>query len=266
VVAEQARAAGIPLMETNRINSPEVVSSLTSLKPDLLVVAAFRGFLGPELLTLGQNPPINIHPSLLPRHRGPAPVNWTILAGDQKAGVSVISLSPEMDEGPILAQAEREIMPGQGAGQLENLLAQDGAKLMMTVIEELKNKTHNPLIQDSRLATRGRLLTKADGRLDLTKKASQLANEINGYDPWPGARALFKGKALRLFGAKSIPGPPDPGKILGLDGSQILLGTGQDILVIAQCQPEGRNRMTGSDFFHGYRPTVLESLPYDRKS
>jgi methionyl-tRNA formyltransferase len=265
LVAEQARAAGIPLLETVRINAPEVISSISALRPDLLVVTAFRGFLGPELLALGQHAPINIHPSLLPRHRGPAPVNWTILSGDKKAGVSIISLSSEMDEGAVLAQTEREILPGYGAGYLEHHLAQDGAKLLMTVIEELKTKTHKPQPQDSRLATWGRRLSKEDGKLNLNKSAALLAHEINGFDPWPGARALFKGKSLRLFGATVIPGPADPGKIIGLEASQILIGTGQDTLVINQCQPEGRNRMTGSDFFHGYRPVVLDSFLEPKK-
>jgi methionyl-tRNA formyltransferase len=261
VVAEQARAAGIPLLETSRINSPEVIASISSLKPDLLVVTAFRGMLGPELLTLGQHPPLNIHPSLLPRHRGPAPASWTILSGDQKAGVSVIFLTPKMDEGPVLGQSERPVEVGQGAGRLEALLAQDGARLLMKVMEELKTKVHKPVPQDSRLATWGRRLSKQDGRLNLTRSAAQLANDINGFDPWPGARALFKGRAIRFFGARPVPGPADPGRILGLEGSSLLLGTGEDVLSITQCQPEGRNRMTGSDFFHGYRPAVLESYP-----
>ncbi|MDR2140579.1 MAG: methionyl-tRNA formyltransferase [Deltaproteobacteria bacterium] len=261
VVAEQARLAGIPLMETARVNTPETVAALEALRPDLLVVSAFRGLLGPELLALGQCPPINIHPSLLPRHRGPAPVNWTLLTGDPKAGVTVMAMVPAMDEGPILAQAERPITPGQGAGELEALLAQDGAKLLMTVIEGVKSKSLTPIPQNPAQATVGRRLTKADGRLDLTKNASELANRVNGLDPWPGAQVLFKDKPLRLFGAIAQPGEGAPGQILGLAGSRLLIGTGQGILNVAQCQPEGRNRMTGSDFLHGYRPSKLENFP-----
>ncbi|MDR2421890.1 MAG: methionyl-tRNA formyltransferase [Deltaproteobacteria bacterium] len=260
VVAEQARAAGIPIMETSRVNSPETVAAIESLKPDLLVVSAFRWLLGPELLSLGQFKPINIHPSLLPLHRGPAPVNWTILNGDAKAGVSVMAMVQGLDEGPILGQVERDLIPGQGAGDLEALLAQDGAKLLMSVIEELKNRTQNPRPQDNELATWGRRLTKADGRLDLNKPAKELANEINGLDPWPGARALFKDKPLRLFEAIASPGEAKPGQVLGLEGSRLVIGAGRDLLIVAQCQPEGRNRMTGSDFFHGYRPAVLGSF------
>jgi methionyl-tRNA formyltransferase len=258
-MAEHARVAGVPLIETAKINGPETISAITALKPDLLVVSAFRGFLGPELLTLGQVPPINIHPSLLPRHRGPAPVNWTILSGDDQAGVSIISLSPAIDEGPILSQATRALTPGQGAGDLEVLLAQDGAKLLITTIEGLKNKTLSPKPQDKNLATLGRLLTKSDGQLTLKKSAKELANEINGFDPWPGARVLFKDKSLRLFEAVAQSGQSSPGQIVGLDGTRLLIGTGRDILSVAQCQPEGRNRMTGSDFYHGYRPSILGS-------
>jgi methionyl-tRNA formyltransferase len=260
VVAEQTRAAGIPLMETSKINSPEAISAISSLKPDLLVVSAFRGLLGPELLAIGQTPPINIHPSLLPRHRGAAPVNWTILDGDDKAGVSIISLTSRVDEGPVLAQAERALTPGQGAGELEALLAQDGAKLMATVIEDLKNKAITPKPQDPARATLGRRLTKMDGALNLAKPAAKLVNVINGLDPWPGARVLFKDKPLRLFGALVKSGESEPGKIMGLEGSRLLIGAGRGILSVAQCQPEGRNRMSGSDFFHGYRPTILTSV------
>ncbi|MDR1657089.1 MAG: methionyl-tRNA formyltransferase [Deltaproteobacteria bacterium] len=261
VVAEQTRAAGVPLMETSKINSPEAVAAIESLKPDLIVVSAFRGILGPNLLALGQHPPINVHPSLLPKHRGPAPVNWTILHGDDKAGVSIISMVSKIDAGPVLAQAERALIPGQGAGELETYLAHDGAKLLIQVIEDLKNKTVNPLPQNPDLVTHGRRLTKADGLMDLSKPAAKLINEINGLDPWPGARVTFKDKPLRLFGALTQPGEPNPGQIIGLDGGRLLIGTGQDVLSVAQCQPEGRNRMTGSDFFHGYRPTVLKWFP-----
>jgi methionyl-tRNA formyltransferase len=259
-VAQQARAAGVPILETDKINSPESIATIASLKPDLLVVSAYRGVLGQKLLELGQVPPINVHPSLLPRHRGSAPVNWTIINGDDKAGVSIMALVPALDEGPILAQAERELTPGQGAGELEALLAQDGAKLLPKVIEELKNKTLVPKPQDPAKATLGRRLSKADGRLNLNQPAKNIANSINGLDPWPGAAVLFKGKSVRLFGALTKSGQAAPGEILGLEGTRLVIGTGLDLLTVAQCQPEGRNRMTGSDFFHGYRPGALESF------
>jgi methionyl-tRNA formyltransferase len=259
-VAERARAIGIPLMETPRVNAPETVAAIAALKPDLLVVSAFRGRLGAELLALGQAPPINVHPSLLPRHRGPAPVNWTILSGDVKAGVSVIALAPALDEGPILAQAERPLTPGQGAGDLEAILASDGAKLLADVIEALKAKTLNPRPQDSRLATQGRRLSKADGHLNLASEAKTLANAINGLDPWPGARVLFKERPLRLFGAIAKPGAAAPGEILGLEGESLVVGASDGLLAVAAVQPEGRNRMTGSDFYRGYRPALLDSF------
>jgi methionyl-tRNA formyltransferase len=248
-------------METTKINAPEAVAAIEATKPDLIVVAAYRGLLGPGLLALGQAPPVNIHPSLLPRHRGPAPVNWTILSGDDQAGVSIIALTAGLDEGPILAQSSRELTPGQGAGDLEALLAQDGAKLMMAAIESLKNKTHAPKNQDPEAATFGRRLTKDDGRLNLSRTAQELANEINGFDPWPGARVLFKDKPLRFFEALTQNGQAEPGQIVGLEGNRLIVGTGQGLLTVAQCQPEGRNRMSGSDFFHGYRPANLGSYP-----
>jgi methionyl-tRNA formyltransferase len=263
MVAEQARLAGVPLLETVKMNSPEIQAVIAAQKPDLLVVSAFRGFLGPELLAMGQVAPVNIHPSLLPRHRGPAPVNWTMLEGDPKAGVSIISLTPEMDAGPVLAQVSKDLTPGQGAGELEAILAQEGAKLLLEVIEGLKNKTIEPKVQDPHLVTIGRRLVKADGRLVLNKPAWELANQINGLDPWPGAMVLFRNKPLKLFGAIPRAGEGTPGQILGLEDGRLILGTGDGVLVVPQCQPEGRNRMSGSDFFHGYRPKVLTSCPAD---
>jgi methionyl-tRNA formyltransferase len=267
-VALAALEAGVPVIETAAVNSPDCLAAIGRARPDLLIVAAFRGFLGPKLLGTGLSAPMNIHPSLLPRHRGPAPVNWTIISGDAECGVSVALMGRAMDAGPVVASRPRPVPEGLGAGALEAILAKDGAELLMGAVESLKRGRLEPVPQDGAAATTNRLLAKADGRVDLGLDPFRLSRLINGLDPWPGAQVLGRGRLVKLFGARAAEAPPGapatppPGAVLGLGGDgRLLVACGGGAVSLEALQPEGRPRMPAADFLRGRPVDLLETIP-----
>lgn len=262
--AVAAEALGLNLFFSSSIRSPETLAAIRAVQPNLLVVAAFGGFLPPELLTLTPWPPLNIHPSLLPRHRGPAPVSWSIIHGDAEVGVSILFLEKAMDAGPILRQRAFPVAGSlAGAGAWENILAQAGAEELLAAITDLKTGRVNPQPQDQTRATINPLLTKSDGRVDFQRPAPALAWLINGVDPWPGATTTFKGRFLKIFGASAGPAAPvaRPGQVLKLDTQgRIVTATGSGTLALSEFQPEGKKRLKAADFWHGYHPETLGDL------
>lgn len=260
-VATVAADLGLEVLETKSVRKPEIIEAIRAAKPDLLVVAAFGGFLPDELLTMCPYPPLNIHPSLLPRHRGAAPVNWSLIQGDGQVGVSIIFLEKEMDAGPILSQRSFPVNNSDSAGTWEDRLAEAGAEDLLQVIADLKSGRAAPRPQDDSRATINPLLRKEDGRVDWTRPAAELAGQINGVDPWPGAQTRLAGKSLKLFGASLVEGSGEssaPGLVMGLDNEKrLLISTGRGLLAVEAFQPEGKKRMAASDFMCGYRPELL---------
>jgi methionyl-tRNA formyltransferase len=263
-----AEAAGNLGLETwlSKSASPETIRAVAARQPDLLVVVAFGGFLPAELLNLAPWPPLNLHPSLLPRHRGPAPVNWGLIHGDREMGVSVIFLEAAMDAGPILRQRAWPVTGPDSAEVWENRLAGAGAEELLAAVAELKSGRVLVRPQEPALVTINPLLRKADGRVDFSRPAAVLAGLINGADPWPGAAAALGGRNLKIFGAAPAarPRPPaaEPGRVLGLDEhGRLLVAAGQGVLALAGFQPEGKKRLSAADFNRGYRPEILEPGP-----
>ncbi|MDR1166891.1 MAG: methionyl-tRNA formyltransferase [Deltaproteobacteria bacterium] len=260
-VAARAREKGLPLLETATPNAPESVATLAATRPDLVVVCALGSFLGPGLLALGKFPPVNLHPSLLPRHRGPAPINWAIIEGDAATGVTVIALIKEMDAGPILGQRKFPLDPTVTAPRLEKAMAAEGAALLLETIAAMKRNEIVPRPQDGRLATIDRLLVKKDGHLDFREPAEKLARLINGLEPWPGAAALLNGRLVQFFEATAQEGPSAPGAVHGLnEAGSLLIGAGDGTVAVAFLRPEGKKRLSAAEFLRGYRPSSFASL------
>ena len=261
-VAELAAKLGLPIFETKSVRSPEAILHIASFKPDLLVVVAYGGFLPEQLLRMCPHPPLNVHPSLLPRHRGAAPINWCLIKGDQEIGVSIIFLEKEMDAGPILSQRQFCCSGSDCASQWSERLSQVGATEVLKVIANLRAGRVESQIQDESLATVNPLLRKSDGRVDWNSPAPILVRLVAGVDPWPGAVTTFKGRQLKLFGAYLSEQKTDesPGRVLGVDNNEGLLliaaGAG-GVVMIAEFQPEGKKRLGAAEFMRGYRPELL---------
>jgi len=248
-----AEALGLTVWQPESIKTPEVINRIKELTPDLLVVVAFGAILPPDLLQLPRIGPLNVHPSLLPAYRGPAPINWAILNGETETGVTTMFMDRGMDTGPLLLSRRTAIAPDETAGQLHDRLAGLGADLLLETIAGLKAGTVTPRPQPSAGVTLAPFLKKADGLMDWTGSAEELARQVRGLDPWPGAYTTFKGKTLKVFGGRPGPGRGRPGQILTVDQGLLHVAAGQGSLALAELQLEGKRRLSAPEFWRGQR-------------
>jgi methionyl-tRNA formyltransferase len=231
---------------------------ITATHADVGIVAAYGEILQRDVLSLLPHGYLNIHPSLLPRYRGPAPVSAAILAGDAATGVSLIRLTRRMDAGPIIAQATVLLPDDARTGPLTDALFALGADVLLAALDALARGAMTERAQDEAAATYTRLLTRDDGRISWEQPAQQIERMVRAYDPWPGAWCLWRGAPLRILDAAVDPAPTDapPGCILPDMG--IATAAGQ--LVMRVVQPAGRRAMTAADWWRGQRANADEYL------
>lgn len=254
-----ALKAGLPVLQPPRLRSEQ----LSPYAADAVVVAAYGKFLPSKVLDLPRHGCINLHPSLLPKYRGAAPVNWAILRGEEVTGVTTMFISEEMDAGPILLQEATAIGPRETAWELSERLARMGAELMLKTLEGLEAGTLKPRAQDHEAATFAPKLKKEDGLIDWQKGAHEISRLVRGMCPWPGAHTSFRGKTLKLWAVEPLP-EDAPGAKCGeliLRGRGALaVATGEGLLLIEEIQPEGGKRMSARAFLAGHRLKEGERL------
>ena len=255
-----------PLFRPDDINDADAIESLHALDADAWVVIAYGQKLGPSLLRTGSASPVfacNLHASLLPRWRGAGPVQWTILGGDEVAGNSVITIAPRMDAGEVLAQSSRPLDPMLTAGDLHDVLAEDGAPLVMDVLGEFEAGSLTPQTQDESLVCMARKLRKPDGVPDFTLSAAEMQRKIHGLNPWPCVTASFRAQPLKLLRAKPSERPAEqgggPGTIVDADLGLVACGGGT-VLELLEVQPAGSKPMDWGAFARGRAPERGESL------
>lgn len=258
-----AEAAGIPVLQPTKIKSEEFRNGLLTYQPDLIVVTAYGRILPPSLLELAPMGCINVHGSLLPKYRGAAPIQWTVINGEKEAGVTIIQMDKGMDTGDMLLMAKIETDPEETAGTLFNKLATLGSKTLLKAIKGVKEGTVIPVPQDPSLATVAPMLKKNDGLIDWSRDAEELACLIRGLDPWPSAFCFHNNKRLRLFGPEVVYKDTEdpPGSVLHGDTRGLLVACGKNGLLIREIQPEGKKRMAAQDFLRGnpLEPGILLS-------
>jgi methionyl-tRNA formyltransferase len=251
-VKDTATALGLPVLQPVNPNSPEVLSQIAGWQPDLLVVAAYGRILRPPLLSLPPRGCLNVHASLLPRWRGASPIQAAILAGDTQTGVTIMLMDAGMDTGPILAQQSQPITDSDTAGTVSVRLAQQGAHLLLAALPEYLSGRLQPRPQDDTQATPARLLSKADGALDLQEPAVALARKVRAFDPWPGTFLTWNGKRIGVLEAAAVEadaGLP-PGHISVIPEGPVLT-TAQGGLLLQRLQPAGSRPMSGKEFLRG---------------
>ena len=259
-VKQRALALGIPVAQPATLRDPEALARLQSWEPDVIVVAAYGRLLPPAALATPRFGCLNLHPSLLPRHRGPAPVAGAILAGDAETGVSVMLLDEGMDTGPIIAQRSRPITPDQDAAVLTDILFADGASLLMETLPRWARGELAAVPQDDRLATYTGKLERADGVADWTLDAAALAIRQRAYTPWPGLHTRWEGKELKLLDVAPLDVAPldgdgiaaPPGLVTATDGAPIAIGAGSGLLAVRRLQLEGKRPADAAEFLRGY--------------
>ena len=225
---------------------------------DIFVIASYGKILPEKFLSLPEHGTLNVHPSLLPKYRGPSPIQGALLAGETETGVTIMLTDDKMDHGPILAQEKYTINSSENYPILRDSLAELGAKLLISVLERLINGNVRKTEQDHEQATFTKLIKKVDGRIDWNADADTIVNLIRAYNPWPAGLTTFAGKNIKLLSAR-ISSTTLPAGELKLDGEELIVGCGSNSIVVEEIQPESKRPMSGEAFARGY---LKDSPPY----
>jgi methionyl-tRNA formyltransferase len=247
---------GLSVFQPVRVREASFMETLGRLRPDVIIVAAFGQILPKEIL---ENPPlgcINVHPSLLPKYRGPAPMHWTLIRGEEKTGVTIMCINEGVDTGDMLLQEETPIETNETYDHLHDRLAKMGAELLLKTLKEIEagNALRQP--QDDALATHAPRLKKEDGLINWQEKANDIATLIRGLSSTPGAYTYMEGKTLRVFMAvaqeTALTEPVGAIGPVSEQGMRVAVSDGY--VHIQDVQMEGKKRMSVQDFLRGYRP------------
>lgn len=242
---------GIPVFQYEKIRK-EGVEDLTALAPDLMVTCAFGQILSREILEIPKFGVINIHASLLPRYRGAAPIQWAVINGEKRTGITIMQTETGIDTGAILLQREIEIGEDETAGELFGRLSVLGAEAVTEAIERIASGTAVWEAQDEALATHVKMLSKEDGKIDFGQTSEAVKNLVRGVNPWPGAYAFRKGEMLKIWEVKTVPGKGKPGEILAADPENgFVIACGEGAVGVISLQPAGKRRMAVSEFLRG---------------
>lgn len=240
---------GLPLIQPERMR--DALDQLKDWQPELIVVAAFGKILRPDVLELPPLGCLNAHASLLPRHRGAAPVPAALLAGDAETGITLMKMDAGLDTGPILIQRPTPILPSDTAATLTLRLATLGAELLRDSLSDYVAGKLKPTPQDETLATYAPQLKKEDGLLHFTESAAALERRVRAMSDWPGAFVNYNGVPLKILRAQAqIDLTAPSGKVVKV-GSQPAIGTAEGVLVLDEIQPAGKKPMSGASFLNG---------------
>ena len=245
----------IPVLQPEKVNTEEFISSLLKNRPDYIIVVAFGQILGETFLKIPKQFCINLHSSLLPKYRGAAPINRAILNGDTVSGVTTIIMDKGMDTGDILLTKEIPIELNDDAKSLHDKLAEEGAELVLETLSRLKKNKIFPVSQNSGIASYAPKLKKEESLIDWQQDAKSIFNKIRGLTPWPGTHTLYKGKRLGILKGEVLSGDPadHPGYVERITDSGIEVGTGDKRLKIKELKPEGKKSMSVKNFLSGYK-------------
>jgi len=260
-VKEVAAAKGVHLYQPENCNEYELIRDLRALSPDVIVVVAYGQKLGNEILQMPRTYCLNIHPSLLPKHRGPEPVARTLLNGDPYAGVCIVKVVEKMDAGPILGLTRVPVPPEVTTPELEDQLSIVGADLLVDVLDLVQERRVVEVPQDEREATYAKKFEKNDGRIDWRKQAAKIQNFVRALIPYPCAFTLWGGKqrvVVWKVKGQRYPQKPDhrAGTILAIEKDSIRVACLDGDVTILELQPENKRRMSAAEFVNGYQPKV----------
>ncbi len=265
-----AIGAGLSVFDPMNVNDPESVEQLLNFKADLFVVCDYGQILSRDCLAASKLGGINLHGSLLPKYRGAAPINWAIFQGEPVTGITIIHMTSKLDGGPCLIKAETEIGPQETAEQIEPRLAKLGVAPVLQAIGVLENWDGNSPIgqsQDPAQATRAPRLKKSDGKINWSRSAVEIVNQIRAFQPWPGTFTTWDNEKLKqplriiIHQATALPeqspsSAKAPGSVLVADGTALIIQTGSGQISIDTLQPAGKRVMPISDFLRGRAPAI----------
>lgn len=250
-----ARELGLPVFQPDKVKDPSFMNLLSELNPEMIAVVAFGQILPKSVIDFPPLNCLNIHPSLLPEYRGAAPMNWAIINGDTRTGVTIMLMDEGMDSGDILLQEETPIGAAETYGELHDRLSQTGASLLVKAIAQVKDGTAGRISQDESGVTFAPRLKKETGKIHWNNTATDIVNLIRGLNPSPAAHTFFDGQHLKIFAADAQPGKVDeaPGTIGEPSAAGLPVTTADGYVILKEVQPAGKKRMPIADFLRGHR-------------
>lgn len=258
-----AREHGLSVLAPANLKDDEFVGTLRDFRPDLIVVVAFR-ILPEVVFSLPPLGTVNLHASLLPRYRGAAPINWAIMNGETRTGLTTFYIRKKVDTGDVIMQKEINILPEENFGELHDRMAQMGADFLLETVDLIERGEAKPTEQDHTLATAAPKITPEHCRIDWSRAAVDIKNQIRGLAPSPGAFTLYRSKILKVFKAQVIgesSSSGDFGQVVDSDENEALwVRTARGMLSLLEVQPEGKRRMGIQEFVRGYRVAPGERL------
>jgi methionyl-tRNA formyltransferase len=279
-IKARALETGVPVFQPDRLKDEAFLAAFADLQIDLAIVAAYGKILPKALLDLPRLGMINVHASLLPRWRGAAPIQSAVLAGDTQTGVTIMRVVPALDAGPMLATVALDIGPNETTAELEPRVAAAGADLLVVVVNRLEAGPVEETPQDESRVTYAARLERSESRIDWSRPAAAIHNQIRGLQPWPLAAAMLQGRRVLLTRSEdfevqsskfevspraSRPGESvPPGTIVEVDADALVVSCGEGLIRIIGIQPEGRAAMSVRDFLNGRHVTageMFEPLP-----
>lgn len=260
-VKELALKYDLPVYQPEKLKDPEVMELLRGLAPDLIVVVAYGKILRKEVLDLPRLGCINIHGSILPQYRGAAPIQWSVLNGDEETGVTSMLLDEGVDTGDILGIKKTAIGENETAGELFDRLSALGAELLEETVEQLDKGTVCRTPQDHASATHTTMLDKTMSDVDWSRTAAEIHNQVRGLSPWPTAQTVLEGKKLKLHQTRKTDGTTNhpAGTVIATEPLQVACGDGK-VLTLTEVQYEGGKRMAAADFLRGHKIPVGTKL------
>lgn len=270
-VKEAAIEAGIPVFQPNRVRDGAFIEQLRSILPDVIVVVAFGQLLTKEILELPRYGCLNVHASLLPKLRGAAPIQWSVIDGDKESGVTIQQMDEGLDTGDILLVEKYTLDPKETGGSLFDKLAKLGGPMILKVLQMAEEGSLQPQKQDDAQHTYAKRLSKATGQMDFTKPAKELERLIRGLNPWPSAFCFLNGKMLKIWEADVIEDTvssdqdTEAGMIVDVAKDSFDVKTNDGLLRVYEVQLEGKKRMRCDAFLRGFSLEKGQQLKSSRE-
>lgn len=252
-VKEEAMRLGLPVYQPEKLKNPEELQQVLDLAPDLIVTAAFGQILPTEILEAPKYGAINVHASLLPAYRGGAPIHQAIIDGQNETGVTIMYMVDRLDAGDIISQITVPIEKEDHTGSMFDKLSVAGTQLLKETLPSIIEGTNARIPQDEAQVTFARNISREQERIDWTKSAQAIHNQVRGLHPWPVAYTTFKGENMKIWWTEEVDadGTGRAGEVVSLAEDAIIVQTGRGTIAIKELQPAGKKRMAASDYLKG---------------
>ena len=249
-----AQELSIPVYQPVKLREGDNHKIIRELNPDVIVVVAYGQILPENILNIPKYGCINVHGSLLPKYRGAAPIQWSVLNGDTVTGVTTMYMEKGLDTGDILLKEEYEIGINETAGEVFDNLAMLGGELIIKTLEYAQNGMLKPVKQDDSLSSYAKMLDKSMCKIDFSKTNKEVHNKVRGLCPWPVASTVFNGKVLKIFETRLADGKGKPGEVISTNPLTVACGEGA--VVVNSVQLQGKKRMDSNAFLQGHKISI----------